>query len=199
MKWDYGENILKAQCDFLPSNGNQEVKHYSMNSVSSSIDMWQSHVHPNPSSPWSLYSSHLYKRQQARDNNPGVSVNEQQCLMSNCKLHAHVIKNTNKRKRGFGKHACANIFLWMGGCPHEQECRKIDNSLLHVCLNILLFSGSMAVSDKSIIKSCIWGNFKKSTLYTCTLWKIYMIMNINIIQMNTMGGPYQCALKSLEV
>ena len=105
-------------------------------------------------------------------------------------------KYKQKEKRLW--QACANIFLWMGGCPHEQECRKIDNSLLHVCLNILLFSGSMAVSDK-LIKSCIWGNFKKSTLYTCTLWKIYMIMNINIIQMNTMGGPYQCALKSLPL
>ena len=90
---------FKAQCNFLPSNGNQEVKHHSMNSVLSSIDMWQSHVHPDPSSPWSLYSSHLYKKQQARDNNPSVSVkNEQQCLMSDCKLHAHVIRNTYKGK-----------------------------------------------------------------------------------------------------
>ena len=90
---------FKAQCNFLPSNGNQEVKHHSMNSVLSSIDMWQSHVHPDPSSPWSLYSSHLYKKQQARYNNPSVSVkNEQQCLMSDCKLHAHVIRNTYKGK-----------------------------------------------------------------------------------------------------
>ena len=90
---------FKAQCNFLPSNGNQEVKHHSMNSVLSSIDMWQSHVHPDPSSPWSLYSSHLYKKQQARYNNPSVSVkNEQQCLMSDCKLHAHVIRNIYKGK-----------------------------------------------------------------------------------------------------
>ena len=46
-----------------------------------------------------LYSSHLYKKQQARDNDTSVSVkNEQQCLMSDCKLHAHVIRNTYKRK-----------------------------------------------------------------------------------------------------
>ena len=90
---------FKAQCNFLPSNGNQEVKHHSMNSVLSSIDMWQSHVHPDPSSPWSLYSSHLYKKQQATYNNPSVSVkNELQCLMSDCKLHAHVIRNTYKGK-----------------------------------------------------------------------------------------------------
>ena len=77
---------FKAQCNFLPSNGNQEVKHHSMNSVLSSIDMWQSHVHPDPSSPWSLYSSHLYKKQQARYNNPSVSVKK------------HVIRNTYKGK-----------------------------------------------------------------------------------------------------
>ena len=135
---------FKAQCDFLPSNGNQEVKHYNLNSVSSSIDMWQPHVHPNPSSPWSLHSSHLYKRQQARDNNPGVSVNEQQCLMSNCKLHAHVIRNTNKRKRDFGKHAeTFFVNVWATTCTRVHENWQIITACMFEYIVVFGFNGSL--------------------------------------------------------
>ena len=134
---------FKAQCNFLPSNGNQEVKHHSMNSVLSSIDMWQSHVHPDPSSPWSLYSSHLYKKQQAIDNDPSVSVkNEQQCLMSDCKLHAHVIRNTYKGKwlwqactQGGGGGVLLGI---LGGvmppaCPNPDPISDQKLLFFHTC------------------------------------------------------------------
>ena len=186
VKWDYGENILKAQCDFLPSNGNQE--HYSLNSVSSSIDMWQPHVHPNPSSPWSLYSSHLYKRQQARDNNPGVSVNEQQCLMSNCKLHAHVIRNTNKRKRDFGKHAetffCEWVgvhmnksagkltthycmYVWIYCCFQVQWQSQINRSLSHVSEEIL---------RKAHYIHVLYGKFTWSWILTSSRWTQWVVL-----------------------
>ena len=130
---------FKAQCNFLPSNGNQEVKHHSMNSVLSSIDMWQSHVHPDPSSPWSLYSSHLYKKQQARYNNPSVSVkNEQQCLMSDCKLHAHVIRNTYKGKWLWP--ACTQV----GGGGYSREflvglCHPVVQILTYFRPKIVIF------------------------------------------------------------
>ena len=176
---------FKAQCDFLPSNGNQEVKHYSLNSVSSSIDMWQPHVHPNPSSPWSLYSSHLYKRQQARDNNQGVSVNEQQFLMTDCKLHAHVIRNTNKRKRDFGKHAeTFFVNVWAATCTRVHE-----NWQLHVCLNICCFwvqwqsqiNRSLShVSDKILRKAhyihVLYGKFTWSWILTSSRWTQWVVL-----------------------
>ena len=146
-----------------------------------------------PHHAWSLYISHLYKKQQSR-------CFCQWTTMLNVWLQ--IVRTCYQKYKQNERRlwqACTNIFCeCVGVHMYKSECIKIDNSLLHICLNILLFSGSKAVSDKSI-KSCIWGHFKKSTsLYTCTLWKIYMFMNINIIQMNTIGGPYQCALKSLE-
>ena len=178
---------FKAQYDFLPSNGNQEVKHYSLNSVSSSIDMWQPHVHPNPSSPWSLYSSHLYKRQQARDNNPGVSVNEQQFLMTDCILHTHVIKNTNKRKRGFGKHAQTFFCEWVGVHMNKSAWKLTTHYCMYVwiycCFQVQWQSQinrSSHVSEEILRKAhsihVLYGKFTWSWILTSSRWTQWVVL-----------------------
>ena len=122
-----------------------------------------------------------------RDNNPGVSVNEQQCLMSNCKLHAHVIRNTNKRKRGFGKHAQTFFCEWVG-VHMNKSAGKLTT---HYCMYVWIYccfqvqwqsqiNRSSHVSEEILRKAhsihVLYGKFTWSWILTSSRWTQWVVL-----------------------